>query len=212
MTKTGDVKREKAKLVRMIGLRMKHARELVNMTQEVAAERLGYANSSKLSKIENASDTDNVPNYIIERAATLYDVSVDYLYGRTDDWDPETPRDSFAMQYVADMLEKLAKRDLVLMAQYENKVRKVIDSVLALSELTREAEEALNRFCVMHPEIEDMRASRLISSIKRASAAGETAKGELQRYQRVCKRGHSLSDAQLGLDLNAPDDLAKEHA
>ena len=212
MTKTGDVKREKAKLVRMIGLRMKHARELVNMTQEVAAERLGYANSSKLSKIENASDTDNVPNYIIERAADLYDVSVDYLYGRTDDWDPETPRDSFAMQYVADMLEKLAKRDLVLMAQYENKVRKVIDSVLALSELTREAEEALNRFCVMHPEIEDMRASRLISSIKRASAAGETAKGELQRYQRVCKRGHSLSDAQLGLDLNAPEDLTKEHA
>ena len=80
MTKTGDVKREKAKLVRMIGLRMKHARELVNMTQEYAAEKLGYANSSKLSKIENASDTDNVPNYIIERAATLYDVSVDYLY------------------------------------------------------------------------------------------------------------------------------------
>ena len=105
------------------------------------------------------------------------------------------------MQYVADMLEKLAKRDLVLMAQYENKVRKVIDSVLALSELTREAEEALNRFCVMHPEIEDMRASRLISSIKRASAAGETAKGELQRYQRVCKRGHFLKRRSVGIGL-----------
>lgn len=62
-------KREQARLVQTIGARLAEARELCNMSQSVAAQRLGYSNSSKLSKVEGATDTNSVPLWLIVRAS-----------------------------------------------------------------------------------------------------------------------------------------------
>ena len=78
---------DQAEMVKVFGSRMKAARELCAMTQVEAAKRLGYANSSKLAKIEGASDTSSIPLWIITKAAKLYDVSTDYLFGISDDWE-----------------------------------------------------------------------------------------------------------------------------
>ena len=78
---------EQAAIVKTIGTRMRQAREMCNLSQSAAAKRLGYANSSKLSKVENATDTNSVPLWLILRAAKAYEVSVDYLFGATDDWE-----------------------------------------------------------------------------------------------------------------------------
>lgn len=63
-----------------IGARMREARELCNMSQSAAARRLGYSNPSKLSKVEGATDTNSVPLWLIVRAASVYEVSIDYLW------------------------------------------------------------------------------------------------------------------------------------
>ena len=47
--KTQLTKQEKAAVVRVIGTRMREARELCNMSLSEASKRLGYANPSKLS-------------------------------------------------------------------------------------------------------------------------------------------------------------------
>lgn len=73
--------------VRMVGERMRQARELANLSQIQAARLLGYSNPSKLSKIEGASDTNSVPLWVIARAAALYEVSVDFLFGLSSDWE-----------------------------------------------------------------------------------------------------------------------------
>ena len=73
--------------MKTIGARLREARELCNMSQQRAAEALGYSNSSKLAKIEGATDTNSVPLYLIPKAATLYDVSTDFLFGLTEDWE-----------------------------------------------------------------------------------------------------------------------------
>ena len=52
--KTQLTKQEKAAVVRVIGTRMREARELCNMSLSEASKRLGYANPSKLSKVELA--------------------------------------------------------------------------------------------------------------------------------------------------------------
>lgn len=190
---------EKAELANMIGRRMEAARRLSHLTQDVAAHRLGYNNSSKLSKIEKSSDTMSVPNYIICRAAKLYDVTTDYLYGLSDDWEPSTPRD--VNMFIAQLMEKTTKQNIQAMAQLSNKVRLVTELVELIGSETLEVKEALDSFCAMHPEIEDMRASRLISSINRAYHSGKEANNRLARFKKEC-REHSVSDEnQLKLEL-----------
>jgi transcriptional regulator with XRE-family HTH domain len=74
-------------IVKTIGARMAAARELNGFSQQKAAQLLGYANSSKLAKIEAASDTNSVPLWLISKAAEVYQVSIDFLFGISDDWE-----------------------------------------------------------------------------------------------------------------------------
>lgn len=72
---------EQAELARVVGLRLKEAREAVGMSQLDAAKQLGYANSTKLSKIESGKHSSQILMWVLIRAAELYDVSLDYLVG-----------------------------------------------------------------------------------------------------------------------------------
>lgn len=104
---------EQSALVRTIGQRMREARELCNMSQQTAAEALGYANSSKLAKIENATDTNSVPICLLPKAAKLYDVSADFLFGLTSDWERDGGEleDREAFGYLQAKREEDRKRD-----------------------------------------------------------------------------------------------------
>jgi transcriptional regulator with XRE-family HTH domain len=76
---------EHEQVVKTLGERMKAARELCGFSQQQAASLLGYANSSKLAKIEGS--TDSVPLWLIPKAADVYGVSIDYLFGVSDYWE-----------------------------------------------------------------------------------------------------------------------------
>lgn len=77
-----------SELHQIIGKRMREARVLNNLTQEHAARLMGFETSSYLSKIER-STCPPVSIHKIVVAANIYDVSVDYLTGLTDDWDSD---------------------------------------------------------------------------------------------------------------------------
>lgn len=190
---------EKQRLAKVIGQRFERARCLNQMTQEFAAAQLGYSNGSRLSKIEQARSTVNVPVYIVRRAARLYDVSTDFLLGESDDWEPETPRGS--NQFVVELLEKLRKRDLVVMAALELKTKATMETTIECAKAIADVHDALLSFCKNHPEIEDMRASRLISSINRAHSAGKEALARLTRYQSDCT-SEAMDVNQLALTLS----------
>jgi transcriptional regulator with XRE-family HTH domain len=66
---------------------MSQAREMCGLSQQAAAERLGYQNSSKLARVEAASDGLSVPLWLIPKAAEVYGVSIDFLFGTSDDWE-----------------------------------------------------------------------------------------------------------------------------
>jgi transcriptional regulator with XRE-family HTH domain len=83
---------EYEQVVQTLGERMKAARELCGFSQIQAAKLLGYANSSKLAKIEG--EIDSVPLWLIPRAAEVYQVSIDFLFGVSDCWQ----RDPLAAQ------------------------------------------------------------------------------------------------------------------
>lgn len=84
---------EKNKLIKLIGSRMKEAREINNLTQVAAAKLLfGHDNSSYLSKIESGNYAKEMGQEllsIILKAAKAYEVSSDFLLGLSEEWERE---------------------------------------------------------------------------------------------------------------------------
>lgn len=74
-------------LVTTFGRRMKESRELCGYSQIRAAKLLGYQNSSKLSRVELASDGNSIPYWLPAKAAQVYQVSTDFLFGLSDTWE-----------------------------------------------------------------------------------------------------------------------------
>jgi transcriptional regulator with XRE-family HTH domain len=69
----------------VIGKRLKHARERKKLSQIEAAKLLGISNGTLSGYERNYRDPDT---NILEKMAVLYEVTTDYLLGRTDDPTP----------------------------------------------------------------------------------------------------------------------------
>jgi len=181
---------EQAAVVKAIGARMREARDLCNLSQSVAAKRLGYSNSSKLSKVENATDTNSVPLWLILRAAKVYDVSVDFLFGASDDWETgaRMTQEREASAWLMDVWEKARQRDVETLKKLHDKLEAMGETVAFMLAAGEEVDAALARFIELNPGFEeDMRGSaRLASAINRVAAAAQSAKSKMARFRVEC--------------------------
>ena len=195
-----DAKKEQAALVKTIGERLKDARELCNLSQQSAAQKLGYRNSSKLAKVERATDTNSVPLWLIMRAAKLYEVSVDYLFGLNEDWE-KSARLTIERQtglWLHEQWEILRRRDLaVLQSLYAR--TETLDGVVAEQlTLTKELKDALSSFRYLNPDFDDYRGgNRLVSVSEKIQDAILKAESKLKRFRQECRIAHDQSQLQL---------------
>jgi transcriptional regulator with XRE-family HTH domain len=178
-----------AEALKKIGERMREARELCNYSQQEAAKRLGYRNSSKLAKIEHATDIQSVPLSVIVKAARIYDVSADYLLGLSDDFESEERLN--VERHVTDWLvrtwEDARMRDIQAMRVLHAKIAAVDQATGAMVGSTLEVREALEKFVERNPEFEDMPAgSSLVSRVMRAQESAQHARERLRRIQFEC--------------------------
>lgn len=199
------MRKEQSVIVRTIGARFRQARELCNLSQSVAAKRLGYKNPSKLSKVELATDTNSVPLWLIVRAAQVYEVSIDFLFGATDDWEVGArmtqERETSAWMY--DAWEKMRRRDMAVLKQLHDRVQILSEAVTSMLSMAEEAGMALERFSELNPEFEDMRGgSRLVGAVGRANSAARNARAKMERYRIECA-AHAAQSNQLSLDILA---------
>ena len=181
---------EQAALVKTIGTRCREARELCNISQSVAAKRFGYSNPSKLSKVEGATDTNSVPLWLIARAAKVYEVSVDYIFGATDDWETGSrmSQERAISGWMFDAWDKQRSRDMDVIHKIHKKVDAIDTSIASMLDAAGEANAALARFGELNPDFEDMRGgSRLVSAIGRVSDAAKSAKAKMTRIHFECK-------------------------
>jgi transcriptional regulator with XRE-family HTH domain len=141
----------------VIAARLKSAREFSGLDQRVAAERLGFSNSSPLSKIENWPLYQDriIPLALIFRAATLYEVTADYLFGLSDYY--ETDLDALTRRFVAssvlDTWERAREEDLALLMRLVNEVAAVSESMIEISRAVGKAEETLRKVRDLNAEI-----------------------------------------------------------
>lgn len=173
-----NAKIEQAAVVKTIGARMREARELCNMSQSAAAKRLGYSNPSKLSKVEGATDTNSAPLWLISRASKLYDVSVDFLFGLTDDFEVGLQRG--VQTWLVVELEKSRIRDMAELEKLHRRVTAISRLLPTVADEAERTAEAIKRFAELNPEFDDMRGGARLAAaaenlIRHAAKANSTA-------------------------------------
>lgn len=181
-----SLRHEQADLVRIIGTRLKEARELCNLSQVEAARRLGYANSSKLAKIERASDSVSVPIWLILRAAKLYDVSIDFLFGQSDDWfrEPRLSQEREVSSWLFEAWEAQRKRDMLTIKRLNDEIECVTNTTGEMLECTATAADALHDFARINPRFKDMRGSaKLQKYVSLAADSARSASRKLTRFR-----------------------------
>ena len=177
-----NVKIEQAAVVKTIGARMREARELCNMSQSAAAKRLGYSNPSKLSKVEGATDTNSAPLWLISRASKLYDVSVDFLFGLTDDFEVGLQRG--VQTWLVVELEKSRIRDMAELEKLHRRVTAISRLLPTVADEAERTAEAIKRFAELNPEFDDMRGgARLAAAAENLIRHAAKANSTIQRFR-----------------------------
>lgn len=209
-----SLRHQQATIVKTVGQRMKAARELCNLSLSEAARLLGYANPSKLSKVENFTDTNSVPVWLIPAAAKLYDVSTDYLYGIADDWETglRATTERGTSQWLFETWDTMRRRDMEVLKRLHDRIEGVGDVVAAFVSAGREVHEAVQRFGEIHPQFsEDMRGSaRLVAAAERALVAATSGDAKLKRFRMECQvASHDSNQLSLALTsgMNAENQL-----
>jgi transcriptional regulator with XRE-family HTH domain len=175
-------KHDQDALVRAIGQRLREARELCNLTQSEAARRLGYANPSKLSKVEAATDTNSVPLWLIHSASKLYEVSVDYLFGITDDWETGVPRGTQA--FLLDAWQKMRERDLLALDRLHREVVAVSGGTDAMLCAVKELSAAISLYCSRNPNFaETFGSATVMHRLGRLEAAASATEVDLRKLR-----------------------------
>lgn len=180
----------RAALAKNIGIRLRAARESIGMQQSDAARRLGYANSSKLAKIEGGTDTNSVPHWMILRAARLYEVSIDYIYGESDDWElsARALQERDMAKWMMEAWEAGRQRDMETLKRLKIRLDAISESAALMFSASQDVNDAFNRFVELNSEtFDDMRGgSRLLSAIGRLLDVSGTSKRKVTRFSSEC--------------------------
>ncbi|MGZ8942611.1 MAG: helix-turn-helix domain-containing protein [Methylobacter sp.] len=184
---------EQAQIVKKFGKRMRVARELCGLSQEKAAARFGYLNSSKLNKIEFASDTNSVPLWLVLKASEVYQVSIDFLFGISDEWerDPIVSQQRQVHKWLVERHEKAKDAEAnavhVLHGQQVS-IAKAINQILARS---KENLNHVEQVRMKNPEFDDLKGGAKL--LRLLAETAEDAMGisyELQKIRSNMKVEH----------------------
>jgi hypothetical protein len=130
-----------------------------------------------------------VPLWLIVRAARVYEVSVDFLFGATDDWEvgARMTQEREVSAWMFDTFDKLRQRDMETLKRLHDRVQTLTDAVAVMLAASEDASVALARFAELNPAFEEMRAgSRLVSAVERASDSAKAAKTKMERFRMEC--------------------------
>lgn len=206
---TGTRRHQNAQLVRTIGDRMRQARELCNMSQTEAAKLLGYQNSSKLSKIEKATNSKSIPLSVIMKASKIYEVSVDFLFGTSDDWDTgvRMTRERQTSAWLMDEWEKQRQRDMVAIRQLNDRIGTIDGAVETCISQALELSEAVNWFVSKNrrtfPNMPG--GARVLSATEKLVSAAKESRANMRRYKMECRLARQPAANQKDLFEEAKD-------
>lgn len=179
---TPALRRKQTEAVKTIGARLKASRVLCNLSLSEAARRLGYANPSKLSKVENATDTNSVPLWLIRDAAELYEVSTEYLFGLSDDWETGVHRG--VTPFLLEQWDRIRNRDLRALVTLQQHVEAATSVIPAMRRDAQAVLDATNRISELNgADFEELRGGSVLTAA--ADRLRKTAGDALEAERRL---------------------------
>lgn len=145
----------KCEITKIFGQRMIAAREMNGLSGVEAAALLGYQNSSKLSKIEHVNDPETIPAFLPYKAAIVYQVSLDFLFGLSDDWQ----RDPVISQQcqIQRVLEQVTADEKEAIRKLFDQLSTVEQAVASVTTRFGEIKRLVNRFREINPEFDELK-------------------------------------------------------
>lgn len=201
-------RQEQARLARKIGERMREAREMNGYTQLWAARKLGYSNSSKLAKMECGQEghksIQSIPLWALRKAAMLYQVSLDYLFGVTETMESDEPRRHAQSEMILLMLEDWERqrwRDMLAIRSVQDEMADLEQMHGVMLDNAMQAQEALQRVRELdQAKWEEVPGGARLERIVEANL--KTAKTIERRISRLKSNAKQASGAnQMKLDL-----------
>lgn len=197
------LRHEQAAIVKTIGQRLKASRELSNLSLSEAARRLGYSNPSKLSKVENATDTNSVPLWLIRDASKLYEVSADYIFGLADDWETgiRMTQERDTSGWLFETWDAMRRRDMSVLKLLHDRIEGMSDCIAAMVEAGKASHAAAEKFSSINPGFDEMRGgATLMATSKRVMDAAQGADAKMKRFRLECRvASHDTSQMSLSL-------------
>lgn len=169
-------------LIQTIGRRMFDARNLCGFTQTKAAELLDVK-KSVLNKIETGINLKFIPLRLIHRASRLYDVSLDFIFGESEDWElaPEVQAErSFGVGIHAWHQQQLSSLAFKFSAQHR-KQQVLVKAVKLFTHAADEVQEAMTQFKGVNDFDSFLCSSKLNHRINKLDKASAKARLELVR-------------------------------
>lgn len=150
---------EQVAFVRVVGERLKLARELNALSLAEAAKRLGFATQASLSKLETAKHVATIPLYVLADAAKMYEVSADYLLGLTDDLKQQA-RVQISRQtgaWLQTSLERSHRAQMEMLCLLHEEIVVALTGLRDVSLLVQDIDTAVTRFRELNPRFDGMR-------------------------------------------------------
>ena len=190
------IRLKQSNAVKATGARFKECREMCNMSLSYAAKKLGYTNPSKLSKIENATDTNSVPLWVITEAAKLYEVSIDFLMGESDDWEysARKTQEREVSRFQAEQIERAIRATTNMNRAFNDELEWASESISAMITSAEEIAATLKDVVNLNPCLwQEMRAgNKLVCVVERLSLLSIGAKEGGNRFKRKLKMTGSI--------------------
>lgn len=184
-------KQDQTALIKIIGARFKAARELCNLSQKEAARRMGYCNSTKLSKVERAADTKSVPLWLILRASQVYEVSVDYLFGLSDDWETGSVKTQERMvsRWLYGHFNQCRNRDIEALKALNAKLNRISESIYNISNGVNDFFLTVADFRKANPwfDNEARLGARFVNKLDNVKMLADKSISDLKRFQLECR-------------------------
>ena len=193
-------KQDQAVLSCEVGIRMRESRIMSGLSQVDAANRLGYQNSSKLAKIEKGQSS-RIPLWVIRKAAILYDVSCDYLFGVTETMERDDVSHASLRELHAFMFADFDKRhaqDIAVMIAIRTKLETIQQMIVLAAQQAQQLEEA-KLFIEQQPEWQDIKGgNRLINYIDRLN---HTVNSSSLRFKDINREMQAKSGTEYQMNL-----------
>lgn len=169
-------------VLKTIAARLREARGLAGPYDYQALKLFGIS-TTELAALEDGIHTN--PLFVIKTAAKIYGVSIDYLFGETEDWELciEVRRERDFSAHLQSLFIAEQAKIAAEMVEQNGRITALSEAVTVLGPAIKDVYDAILRFWELNPGFSEMAAGApVISSLDRADKAAHESVCQLIRH------------------------------